>query len=56
MEQIASYTVPQPAPIEHRKRKAYRQIVMGVLMALAGFYELVTGDTAPKPSDVLRGQ
>jgi len=35
--------------------KAYSKIVRGLVLVLAGIYEMVYGEPAPKPSDALRG-
>ena len=38
-----------------RRYKAYKKILLGAVQMLSGFYELATGEAAPKTIDVLRG-
>jgi hypothetical protein len=54
-EQPAQYTIPTNGRLHASRLRAWRKIVLGTLQMLAGWYEFVTGEEAPKPGDILRG-
>lgn len=54
MEQIPSYTVPQPVTQKPNRIKVYRSLLLHLIGAAGAIYELVTGERPPKPIDMLR--